>query len=123
MDAARGEVFAAYYDALPATAEAHIPVATSVPLVAAPEVALDAIPRVPGTLFIGDGATKYSTQILQRGGARHLVIPAPDALAPFIARIGMALAARGEAGAPHSLQPLYVRRPDAELERQRREVR
>ena len=29
-------------------------------------------------------------------------------------------AARGEAGPPHAVQPLYVRRPDAELERLRR---
>ena len=33
---------------------------------------------------------------------------------------GGACAARGLAGAPHALQPLYVRRPDAELERERR---
>jgi tRNA A37 threonylcarbamoyladenosine modification protein TsaB len=41
-------------------------------------------------------------------------------LAPYLARIGQRRAARGEAGPPHALQPLYVRRPDAELERARR---
>jgi hypothetical protein len=42
------------------------------------------------------------------------------AIAPAVARIGWRRAAGGHAGPPHALQPLYVRRPDAELERQRR---
>jgi tRNA threonylcarbamoyl adenosine modification protein YeaZ len=120
MDAARGEVFAAYYEWTSAPSAASIPTPTSVPLVGTPDAVLDAIPMMPGTTFIGDGATKYRAQIQQWGGATHPVIAAPDALAPFVARIGNVLAARGEAGPPHALQPLYVRRPDAELERQRR---
>jgi tRNA A37 threonylcarbamoyladenosine modification protein TsaB len=66
---------------------------------------------------------KYREQILQHAGGRHCVIAPPAALAPLIAHLGIAAAARGEAGPPHALQPLYVRRPDAELERLRREVR
>jgi tRNA A37 threonylcarbamoyladenosine modification protein TsaB len=46
---------------------------------------------------------------------------APATLAPAVALIGRRLAARGQAGPPHALQPLYVRRPDAELERMRRD--
>jgi tRNA threonylcarbamoyladenosine biosynthesis protein TsaB len=126
MDAARGEVFAAFYPIAPPVAAAEetlIPQAVSVPIVATPDDVLDTIPAIGRTLFIGDGAVQYGPQILQRGGASDLVVPAPRALAPHIAYIGMVRAARGEAGPPHTLQPLYVRRPDAELERQRREAR
>jgi hypothetical protein len=49
------------------------------------------------------------------GGGR--IIPPPAALAPFIATLGQQRAARGEAAPPHALQPLYVRRSDAELAR------
>ena len=44
---------------------------------------------------------------------------APSPLAPEIAVLGYRR--RGEAGAPHRLEPIYVRRPDAELERERRQ--
>jgi tRNA threonylcarbamoyladenosine biosynthesis protein TsaB len=131
MDAARGEVFAAFYDfphhtgvdlATPVPTSTPVPTPTSVPTVGAPDVVLAALPRERDIVFVGDGATRYSTQILQHGGARHRVVAAPATIAQFIAHIGVARAARGEAGPPHALQPLYVRRSDAELERDRREV-
>ena len=126
MDAARGEVFAAHYrpgDDWFGRSRASVPEPVSAPIVGPPEFVLAAMPPAPGTIFIGDGASRYRSQILESTDASRRVVVAAPALAPFIARIGMARAARGEAGPPHALQPLYVRRSDAELERQRRGAR
>ena len=120
MDAGRGEVFAAFY--APTATATSIPTPIDVPLVAPPQVALEAAPVTGRVIFTGDGAAKYKSEILQGEGARHQVIAHPATLAQYFAHIGIARAKRGEAGPPHALQPLYVRRPDAELERQRREV-
>ncbi|MCL4845919.1 MAG: tRNA (adenosine(37)-N6)-threonylcarbamoyltransferase complex dimerization subunit type 1 TsaB [Acidobacteria bacterium] len=43
-----------------------------------------------------------------------------EVLAPAIAVLAAHRASRGEAGPPHALRPLYVRRPDAEVARARR---
>jgi tRNA threonylcarbamoyladenosine biosynthesis protein TsaB len=117
MDASRGEVFAAYYlrsgDAKPLWD------AGSPPIVGLPEQVLRGTPDHALTgVFIGDGAVRYRTEIQAHTDGRAVVLEAP-ALAPFIARIALARAARGEAGPPHALQPLYIRRPDAELARDR----
>jgi tRNA threonylcarbamoyladenosine biosynthesis protein TsaB len=120
MDAQRGEIFAAYYE-LPAGHADATP--TAVPMVATPDVVLATLAAAPGTVFVGDGASRYREYILQATDRQWRVGETAPALAPAIAQIGMARAARGEAGPPHALQPLYVRRPDAELERQRREMR
>jgi tRNA A37 threonylcarbamoyladenosine modification protein TsaB len=118
MDAQRGEVFTAYYLPPPGD-DGGVPIPAAVPIVGTPDVLLRAMPPNGGVLFICDGAERYRAQILQDHSG-HLVMASPTALAPFIASIGNARAARGEAGPPHALQPLYVRRPDAELERARR---
>jgi hypothetical protein len=143
-------VFAAHYLA---TGDQNLPTPVSVPIVASPEDALAAMGTEEPAVFIGDGAVRYASQILQQVRATPVVPPdlvssppvprpvsstdaataseeaarpqrdilePPRALAPFIARLGERLAGRGEAGPPHALQPLYVRRPDAVLERQRR---
>jgi tRNA threonylcarbamoyladenosine biosynthesis protein TsaB len=134
IDAARGEVFAAFYEFAAMERVAYPgptsdpnptsdPAPTSDPVVSTPGALLAALPPGRDVLFVGDGAVKYREQILQHAGGRHCVIAPPAALAPLIAHLGIAAAARGEAGPPHALQPLYVRRPDAELERLRREVR
>ncbi len=46
---------------------------------------------------------------------RQQVLPLP-LLAPAIARLGRRLAQEAGSDLPHTLQPLYVRRPDVELE-------
>ncbi|HUE90443.1 MAG TPA: tRNA (adenosine(37)-N6)-threonylcarbamoyltransferase complex dimerization subunit type 1 TsaB [Vicinamibacterales bacterium] len=118
MDAQRGEVFAAFY-----ARDGHQdegPHANADPVVGAPGLVLKTVPAhlVGRTQFVGDGAERYRSEIRNFTAAAR-VRAAPSALAPFIARLGQQLAARGKAGPPHALQPLYVRRPDAELERQR----
>jgi tRNA threonylcarbamoyladenosine biosynthesis protein TsaB len=120
MDAQRGEVFAAFY-----RRDAHsdgVPEPTTKPMVGTPHDVLAMIPSelTAHTVFVGDGALRYRTEITGATGQAARVAAPPTALAPFIARLGQRLAARGLAGPPHALQPLYVRRSDAELERTRR---
>jgi tRNA threonylcarbamoyladenosine biosynthesis protein TsaB len=115
MDAQRGEVFAGRY-----AASGEGWVADSEPSVGPPDAALSALPQTwRDAAFIGDGATRYRARIEQWSAAAR-VIETPAALAPALARIGRQRAAAGGAGPPHALQPLYVRRPDAEIERERR---
>jgi hypothetical protein len=47
------------------------------------------------------------------------ILPTPP-LAGAIGRIAVATARRGEAITPGAVRPLYVRRPDAELDRERK---
>jgi tRNA threonylcarbamoyladenosine biosynthesis protein TsaB len=69
--------------------------------------------------FVGDGATAYVAELERLLEARaRLITPAP-LLAAAIASLAERGAADGLAGAPHRIRPLYVRRPDAELARER----
>ena len=120
MDAQRGEVFDGRF--VPAPAAADLPwIPDGDPKVGAPSQALARLPATwrQGTLFAGDGAERYRDDIAAWSTAAPIV-PHPAALAPALARIARRRAQQGQAGPPHALQPLYVRRPDAELERQRR---
>jgi tRNA threonylcarbamoyladenosine biosynthesis protein TsaB len=131
MDAQRGEVFAAYYDG-----NDHPPALLLPPIAAPPDLVLAQLPAEPA-VFIGDGAVRYEAQILRADDAKDVqsdgdsprkvavlarsVIAHPAELATWIATLGIARALQGQAGPPHALQPLYVRRPDAELERLRQQ--
>ena len=110
MDAQRGEVFSAFYDA--SSTQSTIP-----PASLSPARTLDEwTPRLPpGPLqFIGDGATRYAAMIHDRLGARAAIVPAP----PLAGIIGqMAAAAPNRAVSPHAIVPIYIRKPDAELAR------
>jgi tRNA threonylcarbamoyladenosine biosynthesis protein TsaB len=110
MDAQRGQVFAALYG--PDGAELAGPTALT------PEKTLEAwrgLASIAEVQFIGDGALRYAG-LLTRAGASRLA-PAPP-LARVIA--GIAAAAPERAVLPHAIVPIYVRRPDAELARERR---
>jgi tRNA A37 threonylcarbamoyladenosine modification protein TsaB len=112
MDAARGEVFAARYRRDLASPTRLAPVDD--PVSARPETVRsrwDTDGRAV-TRWIGDGATRYRAHLPEHADVR----PSP-LLAPLVGRL--AVARRGEAGAPHALRPLYVRPPDAELARRR----
>jgi tRNA threonylcarbamoyladenosine biosynthesis protein TsaB len=115
MDAARGEVFAAAY-----RARLDEPQQVLEPLVGTPDDLLQVLPFAIGesVAFIGDGAVQYREQIERTRLPARIIDPVP-LLAPALARLGRRRAAAGAAGPPHALQPLYVRRPDAELDRQR----
>jgi tRNA threonylcarbamoyladenosine biosynthesis protein TsaB len=114
IDAHRGEVFATLYGPDGQVLQA--------PTSLTPEATLDAWSASVGETgtihFAGDGAVKYRAAIEARLGARADIPAAVPALA---GAIGL-LAARepGRAVRPHAVVPLYVRRSDAELARDRR---
>jgi tRNA threonylcarbamoyladenosine biosynthesis protein TsaB len=116
IDAQRGEVYAGWYRAGSTRAEALTP-----PLVAAAADTLARSPFAPdeSVTFVGDGAVRYRALIEAAFAGAVVMTPAP--LAPMLAQLGRRAASRGESGPPHTLQPLYVRRPDAELARARKE--
>jgi hypothetical protein len=92
------------------------------PVVAEPSQLLPLIDisRSGPIVIVGDGAAKHRQAIDAWSDGAWQIVDPPTMLAIAIGMLGRRLAARGLAGAPHALQPLYVRRPDAELERERR---
>jgi len=111
MDAQRGEVFGALYD----VTGTHLVVA---PTALPPAQTLDAwADSTSPARVIGDGAVRYADVIRDRLGAETSILPAP----PLAATIGrMAARASDRAVLPHAVVPIYIRRPDAELARDRR---
>jgi tRNA threonylcarbamoyladenosine biosynthesis protein TsaB len=124
MDAQRRDVFSALYrigSALPFDAGCLIEV--EAPQVADPAATLERWePLVHGQALtvIGDGATRWADVICGRHpGARVLEHPL---LAGAIGRIAAARALDGAAIDPAGVRPLYVRRPDAIIERDRKAI-
>lgn len=118
MDAQRGEVYACLYRCAGGRWEELGP-----PVVRKPELVLA---EWEGSLagrevtFIGDGALAYADLIEGRcGGRAHLTRPVPP-LAPAIAWLAQSAADAGRGVHPHAIRPIYIRRPDAELARDRR---
>jgi tRNA threonylcarbamoyladenosine biosynthesis protein TsaB len=110
MDAQRGDVFATIIDRR--TRSVIEP-----PTAASPEGLLDTWRSHLANrraIFVGDAVARDAAVIDAPLRERR----APMPLAPQIAII--AVRRKGEAGPPHKLEPLYVRRPDAEIERERR---
>jgi tRNA threonylcarbamoyladenosine biosynthesis protein TsaB len=109
VDAWRGEVYAATYD------DGR---ETEPPLVAPPSQLLRDIAAT--TTFIGDGAQTFRAEIATALGDRaRFATPLTPLLAGAIATLATADAQRGHRPPPHAVRPLYVRRPDAELARDR----
>jgi tRNA threonylcarbamoyladenosine biosynthesis protein TsaB len=115
IDAHRGEVFATLYDAGGAVLQP--------PSSRSPEATLDAwSPSIGGhrVAFAGDGAVKYRDRIEARLGSAAGIPADVPALAGTIGLI--AAGEPGRAVRPHAVAPLYVRRSDAELARDRRQA-
>jgi tRNA threonylcarbamoyladenosine biosynthesis protein TsaB len=70
----------------------------------------------PGA-FIGGGATLYAAAIVAVFPSARVAAAPP--LAAALGKLAVARFARGESPHPAALQPLYVRRPDAELAREK----
>lgn len=118
-DAFRGEVFAALYGREPG-GEALVEI--DGPTVARPEVTAERwAGLVPDReLTIAGTAVRASAGTLEAAFASR--VHADEGvllLAGVVAEIAADRAVRDEAVLPHALQPLYVRRPDAELARER----
>jgi tRNA threonylcarbamoyladenosine biosynthesis protein TsaB len=109
IDARRGEVFAALYSA---DGEELWP-----PLVAAPQELARRLSELDvQPLAAGDGSLRFR-QALEAGGA--IVLDQADQAHEVSARHVCRLAAGAEPGPPEDVKPLYLRRPDAELWRER----
>lgn len=123
MDAQRHEIFSALYANRPEAAGgpgeqwAPIDEPANAPPAATLERWRDTLAR--GTaVFIGDGAILHRQLIEQTLGGRATIVEPPP-LAPAIGAIAGRRVVAGGAVPPHAIRPLYVRRPDAELARDR----
>jgi tRNA threonylcarbamoyladenosine biosynthesis protein TsaB len=114
VDAWRGDVYAALFEDGRQVGE---------PVVAKPEALLEELkPRgfANDVLFIGDGAEAYRDLIISRlGHAARFADPTVPLLAAVIAMLATIEYTNGHRPLPHAIRPLYVRRPDAELARDR----
>ena len=72
-------------------------------------------------VFVGDGAVQYADLVRDRGEGSWRVM-APPLLAGAVGCMAAVRARRGEAIDPARVYPLYVRRPDAEIHRERKTV-
>ncbi|HOG29557.1 MAG TPA: tRNA (adenosine(37)-N6)-threonylcarbamoyltransferase complex dimerization subunit type 1 TsaB, partial [Vicinamibacterales bacterium] len=120
MDAQRQEVFSELFARDSRADPARLEVLEG-PQVGAPRDVADRWRSAHGGLrfpVVGDGAVAYRGLLLEAaGGAVEIIAPPP--LAPTIAVMAWRRAAAGERPLPHAVRPLYVRRPDAELARDR----
>ena len=114
IDAARGEVYFAVYEVPESASSVDACRAVMGPGVAAPETVASMVTRLAvggrRVVFVGDGALRYAEVLTGLGEGGFTAIGWPVPLAEGAARI--AARRHAEAGAPHALKPLYVRRPD-----------
>lgn len=115
MDAQRGDVFATVIER--ETGSAIVP-----PVAASPAAVLDEwhARLAPHRVVFSGDAVARDRALIERLGEGRWQLRTPEALAPQIAMLGNRMAAQGLAGLPHALTPIYVRRPDAEIEKERR---
>lgn len=115
VEAHRGEVFATL---LAPDGRTVLAPATALTADATLDAWSDALAPFAQVRFLGDGAVRYSGIIHARLGAQADI----DETSPLLAAASGRIAARepDRAVRPHALVPLYVRRPDVELTRDRR---
>ena len=113
MDAQRGEVFAAVY---------RDDAAVDGPSVERPDDVLSrwrARASSGAITVVGEGALVYAEAIRHVLPHARIVTPLPP-LAPSIARLAERDAHAADAQLPDAIRPIYVRRPDVELARDRK---
>jgi tRNA threonylcarbamoyladenosine biosynthesis protein TsaB len=106
LDARRGEIYGAVYDAAGALAQAEV--------VAKFPAWLESLPEGVSE-FISTDFTPFHAALAGTRFAEASVVTAPRALAGAIARIALAAWQNGEPADPAALDANYVRRADAEL--------
>jgi tRNA threonylcarbamoyladenosine biosynthesis protein TsaB len=121
-NAMRREVFTALYEIRERAASDEDPwMAIEPPSVSAPDVAAARWRSIVGDrrlIVVGDLEPPLGDALRTAFGPRLQPHQRPP-LAGVIARLAIRRAARGEAGPPHAVRPLYVRKPDAVLARER----
>ena len=119
LDASRGEVFAAAYRRAASPADGWPLEALALPTSARPDATAAAWQElVPTGTAVVAACRELALEALTGGGYRRLT--APTQLAGTVGRIAWRMHASGLAAPPHALMPEYVRRPDVELDRDRR---
>jgi tRNA threonylcarbamoyl adenosine modification protein YeaZ/ribosomal-protein-alanine acetyltransferase len=117
LDGARADVFFAAFD-IPEGPQVELTQLIE-PTVGSPVEAADRAARVPGQaplILVGDAVARFREEFASRCPEAALEESTGN-LALGAARLAAARIA--QAGAPHALRPLYVRRPDAVLARER----
>ena len=110
MDAQRGEVFSARY------AEG---IATDGPTVEKPAAVLARWAGKGGpSVFVGEGAVEYEHLIKDAIPHARVLMDLP-LISTSVAHLGEAMARRDGAAPPDAIRPIYIRRSDAELARDR----
>ena len=124
IDAQRGEVFSALYriTAQPVFTPERL-IELEAPAVATPVLTMSAWGRhdLASTTFAGDGAARHAASTANDGAIMQLARPA--LLAGAVGCMAAVRAGRGLATTPDAIRPLYIRRPDAEIHRQRQATR
>ena len=117
VDARRGEVFAALYRPVPGGVQR-----VAAPRVCAPGgLANELMAMNEDCLLVGDGALRHSAAF---NDARYLQIADPSFAYPSpaaLVQLAQARALREEFVQPSELEPLYLRKADAEINWERRE--
>jgi tRNA threonylcarbamoyladenosine biosynthesis protein TsaB len=112
IDARRGEVYYAAYRSVPGGVQQVVE-----PTVASPDdLIADLVARTDEVLCVGDGARAYRDQItaaLTKVDIADQASPYPSA-APLV-RLAHAKAMREDWVQPSALEPMYLRKPDAEI--------
>jgi tRNA threonylcarbamoyladenosine biosynthesis protein TsaB len=121
LDAFRGEVFTALYRTSDSAGVSGTRlVEVEPPAVGSPEATVARWSEVTAgstCVVAGDSVGRLA---LAAGLGGRAVFHEASLLAGTVATLAAERAAAGEAARPHALQPLYVRRPDAEAARERR---
>ena len=112
MDAGRGQVFSAIYanDSREEAALVDKPAAI---------LARWASERTTPRIYAGDGAIAYGDLIRAAVPGADIVNPVPP-LAPSVARLAVAQVREHGPASPDAVRPVYIRRPDVELARERK---
>lgn len=124
MDAQRDEVFTAFYQLAPHPPfDARRLIELEAPAVGDPVETLARWAQLSGgedVVFAGDGAIRYR-DVIQSHWPSAVVVE-PPLLAGTIGLMAVVQAVAGETVDPGAVRPLYVRRPDAELDRDKKAI-
>ena len=117
LDARKNEVYAALY-ACEGSAYSSVMPETTISI----HDLADRISRQ--TIFIGEAARIYRAEIVKQFGSAALFAPLSASLpsAAIVAEIGLDMIKNGEEAAPDSLAPLYIRRSEAEVAWEKRQL-
>jgi tRNA threonylcarbamoyladenosine biosynthesis protein TsaB len=120
MDASRGEVFAAAFTRPSAATPPGWPLTPCAPATAASPAATLAAWRAQVPAGTTIAAACQPAAAAEASAAGYVMTPPAEHLAAVVGRLAWRLHQLGRTGPPATLAPEYVRRPDVEIERDRK---